>query len=261
MKKTFAAFFVCLVIIGFCFPTLVLAAFQYEHDPMENPKASKDIVVNPDAVYGYSPDPDSTRLGEFADAIDWTDETQVAAAREQRAEYLAKNEELYQMIDTMKTEGKDIEEIARAVSKRRNELRLESYDGDPDGLERVKKSNLDTYGNEEGPTPESLYEKYGSWGTVLEKALSSNPGMDACLGFYDDMYYKYDIASNESAGRAGAADPSAAKPDSAHPDTSPKTGDNSSMIRVICISLIVLCACAAVFLYPGRKTLPQDKEH
>ena len=38
MKKTFAAFFVCLVIIGFYFPTLVLAAFQYEHDPMENPR-------------------------------------------------------------------------------------------------------------------------------------------------------------------------------------------------------------------------------
>ncbi len=59
-------------------------AFHYEHDPMENPDAAKDIVVNPDAVYGYSPNPESTRLGTFADALDWTNEEQVAAWRRLR---------------------------------------------------------------------------------------------------------------------------------------------------------------------------------
>ena len=29
--------------------------------------------------------------------------------------------------------------------------------------------------------------------TVLEKALSTNAGMDACLGFYDEYYDFYDI--------------------------------------------------------------------
>jgi len=47
---------------------------------------------------------------------------------------------------------------------------------------------LETYGNEEGPTADSLYAKYGSWQTVIEKALSSNAGMDACLGLYDEYY-------------------------------------------------------------------------
>jgi hypothetical protein len=153
----------------------------------------KDIIVNPDAVYGFSPDPDSTRLGEYADGIDWTDPEQVAEARQQRADYLDSLSELYRMIEDMLGQAKPVDEIARAVSGRRNELRLEAYEDDPEGLETAKKSNLETYGHEEGPDADELYEKYGSWQTVLEKALSTNAGMDACLGFYDDNYYTYDI--------------------------------------------------------------------
>ena len=167
--------------------------FHYEHDPMENPVAAKDIVVNPDAVYGYSPNPDSTRLGKFADAIDWTNKEQVAVSHEERAAYLEEFKTLYRLIEDMLGEGRSVEEIARAVSTKRNEIRLASYDNNPKGLEVVKQSNLETYGQEEGPTPDQLFEKYGSWQTVVEKALSSNPGMDACLGFYDENYDAYDI--------------------------------------------------------------------
>lgn len=165
----------------------------YEHDPMENPKAAQDIIVNHDAVYGYSPSPLSTRLKEFVDIIDWTNEAEVEEARGKRIQYYETEEVLYQLIETMLEENKSIEEIARAVSQRRNELRLEAYIGDPDGLARVKKSNLETYGNENGPTIEFLYEKYGSWEAVLQKALSTNPGIDACLGLYDDYYGLYNI--------------------------------------------------------------------
>ncbi len=165
----------------------------YEHDPMENPKAAQDIIVNHDAVYGYSPSPLSTRLKEFVDIIDWTNEAEVEEARSKRIQYYETEEVLYQLIETMLDENKSIEEIARAVSQRRNELRLEAYIGDPDGLARVKKSNLETYGNENGPTIEFLYEKYGSWEAVLQKALSTNPGIDACLGLYDDYYGLYNI--------------------------------------------------------------------
>ena len=167
--------------------------FHYIHDPSDNPSAMKDIVVNPAAVYGFSPNPESTRLGEYADEIDWTDPIQVAGAREQRQEYLDSMSELYRMIEDMLGKGRSVEEISRAVSKRRNELRLEAYKDDPEGLEAVKKSNLETYGHEDGPDADELYEKYGSWQTVLEKTLSTNAGMDACLGFYDDNYDTYDI--------------------------------------------------------------------
>lgn len=169
----------------------------YEHDPMDNPVAAEDIVVNPDAVYGYSPNPESKRLGRFAELHDWTNDEEVAEARKERAEYHEKISELYRLIEDMLGQGKNVEEIARAVSKRRNEIRMETYMNDPEGLATMKKSNLETYGNEEGPTPEYLYEKTGSWQAVLEKALSTNPGMDACLGFYDEYYYTYDIIKTE----------------------------------------------------------------
>lgn len=173
------------------------APFVYEHDPRQNPAAMRDIVVNPDAVYGFSPRPDGdSTLKEYVDAIDWTNPAQVALARQQRQAYHDNMQELYAMILTMAEQDEDIEAMARAVSRRRNEIRLESYGDDLDGLAAVKKRNLDLYGDEFGPTPESLYEKYGSWDTVLYKALKTNAGMDACTGFYDEMYYLYDLVQD-----------------------------------------------------------------
>ena len=74
------------------------AAFTYEHDPRENPEAMKDIVENPDAVYGFSPSPDSVRLKDYVNALDWTDPAQVAEARAQRQAYHDSMSELYRMI-------------------------------------------------------------------------------------------------------------------------------------------------------------------
>ncbi len=115
--------------------------------------------------------------------------------KQQREEYHESIKELYQMKASMEAAGDSTEEIARAISTRRNEIRLESYKDDPEGLEKVKKSNLDTFGNENGGTPDYFYEKYGSWDTVIEKALSSNPGADAILGLYDEYYDTYIIDS------------------------------------------------------------------
>lgn len=163
-------------------------SFRYKHNPAENPKVLVDAVVNPDAIYGFSPNPASTRLGVYADAIDWTDPDEVAEAKASREEYHEQNAELYRLIEQELSRGSDVETIARAVSRRRNEIRIESYKDNPEGLKILKASNLATYGNEEGPTADSLYKKYGSWQTVIEKAISSNAGMDACLGLYDEYY-------------------------------------------------------------------------
>ena len=132
---------------------------------MDNPKAAKDIVEDPDAVYGYSPSPESERFKDYVD-YDWTDPAFVEELRKQREAYHESIQELYDMIDSMKANGDPIEEIARAVSNRRNELRLEANEGDPEELAKVKQSNLDTYGNENGGTPEYFFEKYGSWEVV-----------------------------------------------------------------------------------------------
>ena len=179
------------------------SGFVYVHDPMDDPEAAKDIIRNPDAVYGYSPSPDSTRLKDYV-KFDWTDEKTVEKARQERMDYHKSMEQIYDLTEKMVNEGKNIEEIARAASALRNQIRLDAYKDNPEGLEAAKKSNLDTYGNENGPTADSLYEKYGSWVTVLEKSASPNKGMDACLGLYDEMYSVYE-ALDEAAEKARAA--------------------------------------------------------
>jgi len=172
--------------------TATTGSFSYVHDPRLNPEAMKDIIVNENAVYGFSPDPASSRLGAYA-AYDWTDPVFVAQAQAERTEYHDSFRSMSDILDRMMGEGATIEEMARAVSKERNLLRLASYEGDPAGLAAVKKSNLETYGHEEGPTPDELFEKYGSWEMVMQKAFSSNLGMDACCGLYDTYYDLYVI--------------------------------------------------------------------
>ena len=186
------------------------APFAYEHDPRDNPRAMRDIVYNPDAVYGFSPSKaEESTLKDYADAIDWTDEKQVADARGQRQAYHDSMEELYDIILDMVKADEDIETIARTVSRRRNELRLEAGKDDPEGLALTKKRNLEIYGNELGPTPEWLYEKYGSWEAVLLKALGANAGMDACVGLYDEYYYLYNPENGPDAGTPPQKEPAA----------------------------------------------------
>ena len=164
--------------------------FRYVHDPRQNPNAMQDIVENPAAVYGFSPDPNSTRLGNYAD-YDWTDPVFVAEAKKNREEYHASMESMMEIVYKMRDEGATMEAIARAVSAERNRVRLAASENDPEELAKVRESNLKTYGSEEGPTPDQLYEKYGSWQTVLQKAFSPNLGMDAVCGLYDDNYDLY----------------------------------------------------------------------
>lgn len=168
----------------------VSVGFTYVHDPRENPAAMADILVNPQAVYGFSPDPASARLGTYAD-YDWTDPVLVAKAREERKAYHDSMESMTDILYRMRAEGASVEEMAKAVSAERNRLRLAVHQDDPEGLAKVRESNLKTYGHEEGPTVDQLYEKYGSWTTVLQKAFSPNLGMDACCGLYDEYYWLY----------------------------------------------------------------------
>ena len=163
------------------------AKFKYKNNPMDNPKAARDIIENSDAVYGFSPNPDSTRIGKFANKIDWTDPQQVEIAKQTRLEYHVNNE---QMLDNLYKQGYSTEDIARKMVNGRNANRLNSYleKGDMEGYEIARKSNIDTYQNANGPTPELMLKKYGSWEDVINASVSSNPGMDACVGLYDKYH-------------------------------------------------------------------------
>ena len=165
------------------------AGFAYQHDPRENPAAMADIVADPAAVYGFRPS-ETGSLKAYASA-DWSDPDVVAKGRAERIAYHESIEGMYDILREMSAAGKSVEEIARAVSAKRNEIRLESYKDDPEGLAAAKARNLEKYGHEEGPLADELYAQYGSWQTVLAKAFSTNMGMDACLGLYDDYYSVY----------------------------------------------------------------------
>lgn len=166
------------------------AKSAYVHNPVLNQNVVEDVIADPAAVYGFRPDPASERLGSFANE-DWTDPVKVEQWKQERISYHNDFVLMYDAWKSMESEGKSVEEIARHVSGMRNEIRLAAYDNNPEGLILVKESNLKKYGNENGPTPESLFEKYGSWQKVLLKAFSENPGMDACLGLYDEYYENY----------------------------------------------------------------------
>ena len=197
MKKRLLSLIISFILIaGLAVPVFASAenGFSYKHDPMLNPSARADIVEDPEAIYGYRPS-ETGSLKMYASA-DWSDEKIVADGREERLEYHRSLQGMYAILDSMTAEGKSIEEIARAVSARRNELRLEAYADDPEGLTAVKARNLEKYGHEEGPLADDLYTQYGSWQTVIAKAFSTNSGMDACLGLYDDCYELY-IASGQ----------------------------------------------------------------
>jgi len=164
------------------------AKFAYKNNPMDNPKASKDIIESPECIYGYSPKPESS-LSNFK--VDWTNPDQVADAKFQRIKY-------HEGLEIEKTklnlegqnlikEGYSIEDVARMKVNERNAHRINSYikDGNLEGLESMRARNMRQYQNPDGPTPEQLFKKYSSWEEVINSSVRSNPGMDACTGLYD----------------------------------------------------------------------------
>ena len=171
-------------------PKAAAGGFSYIHDPRDNPEAMKDIIENADAVYGFSPNPESERLKTYLQ-FDWTDPEFVADAQKSRRAYHESKQSMLDILYRMREDGASIEEMAKAVSKERNRLRLESYKDDPEGLAAVKASNLKTYGHENGPTPDELYQNCGSWTGVIQSAFGTNMGMDACCGLYDEYYWLY----------------------------------------------------------------------
>lgn len=188
-QKSLSAVLALLFIFYLSAASFAANGFQYNHDPRGNASAVRDIVADENAIYGFRPS-ETGSLKIYADA-DWTDPEVVAQGRAERIAYHESVESMYVMLQQMQEQGKSTEEIARAVSSRRNEIRLEEYADDPERLAELKERNLEKYGHEEGPLPDELYEKYGSWERVIEKSFSTNAGMDACLGLYDDYYFLY----------------------------------------------------------------------
>ncbi|MEF2115423.1 hypothetical protein SJI18_24455, partial [Clostridium frigoriphilum] len=130
------------------------AKFIYKNNPMNNPKAVKDIIKNSDAVYRYSPNPKSESIGGYADACDWADPKQVAQVIKRRKSYHDKNDNIVESVNKMRNEGYSTENIAREANKQRNMNRLNDYIDDKEGLKRVMGRNVTKYDNPNGPSAE-----------------------------------------------------------------------------------------------------------
>ncbi|CAM4379538.1 Cytoplasmic protein [Bacillus albus] len=159
-------------------------------NPLDNPKIAKEIEGNTEAVYGYSPKKESA-LNKFG--VDWTNGDEVAYARSERIKYHEKIQQkriqLEQDIKNLQNDGLSMEEIARLKVEERNQGRMETYikSNNLDGLNAMKERNILEYGRAEGPTPEQLYKKYGSWEDVIYGSLKTNPAMDVLTGLFHSM--------------------------------------------------------------------------
>ena len=194
MKKTSLRSLVILLVLVMALSAIFVACnkkdegFKYQHSPKDNPSAMADIVEDSSCVYGFRPSA-SGRLYTYADH-DFTNPKVVEELRQERIKYHQDLESLYVILDEMLANKKDTETIARAISTKRNEIRLaEAKNAEEEA--QIRQTNLTEWGQEEGPTPDQLYQKYGSWEMVLTKAFSVNSGADACLGLYDQYYEVY----------------------------------------------------------------------
>jgi hypothetical protein len=72
----------------------------------------------------------------------------------------------------------------------RNANRINSYikNNDFEGLKIVKRSNLETYGDEQGMNIQQALDRYGSYKDIINASIRSNLGMVACTGLYDICY-------------------------------------------------------------------------
>lgn len=172
--------------------TYKLDHFVYVHNPIYNDSVLVDAVYDEEAYFGFKPNLTGS-LKSYAN-YDWTLEKDVLEYREARIKYIEENDKKIKDLELeLRAQNKTIEEIARACSNLRNQIRLDQYKDDPEGLATLKERNLSKYGHEEGPLPDELYAKYNnSWETVLKKCYSTNMGMDACCGVYDKYFYMYE---------------------------------------------------------------------
>ena len=154
-------------------------------NPLRDPKIAKDVIEDPNAVYGYKPKPGSS-LDQFD--IDWSNVDEVAKARAARLEYLKamdiKKAKLEAEVNGYLNNGKNMKEIAEIKVEQRNRDRIKSYTerGDYESLEKLYNRNMKEYGQKEGPTAEQLFEKYGSYEEVIYSSVKVNQGMNMILG-------------------------------------------------------------------------------
>jgi hypothetical protein len=149
-----------------------------------DPKVTRDLVLDPDAVYGYKPSEDG-RLSAYVE-YDWTDPGAVSEATSERLEYVTHLKEtetyLYETAERMQLSGLSETDVRKYLSSQRNLYRMDTYKDNPTGLEMLKKSNLAQFGNEIGP--DYTYFNDLTIDEIIQSSTKSNVAMDIITGIY-----------------------------------------------------------------------------
>jgi len=152
------------------------AASRFDYAAKEVPS---DLITDSRGVYGYV----SKEGSEYAPPkwpVDWTNQQQVAAAREVRLGYHQGLADEAAWVADMRGRGVSDEDIARQIVDMRNQTRMSKYSEDQ--LPVLYGRNMRSYNNPYGPTYESLLAKYGSPQGVIAAGTRSNVAMDILTG-------------------------------------------------------------------------------
>lgn len=167
--------------------TTSTASFSYEHDPSYNLVVQKDAIKDPNAIYGYKPNPEGS-LKEYA-SYNWSDVGVVYEARKKRLAYRNNITELVgEYINDLSNLGTPDELIAKLAINRRNMIRIESYTGSKAqnnvGLATAQ-SRSQNY------TYDFMKKKYETHADIFKAVVRENAAMDACTGLYDMFFESY----------------------------------------------------------------------
>ena len=153
-------------------------------NPSDNPKVLADAMEDSAAVYGYRPREDGS-IEQFAN-YDWSDPKVVAELREIRLDYLQENRSYQNMVDNMRNAGCSDTEIAQRLVAERNAHRLSYY---VDETGKIINEDLYRQAVEHCVSYEDLRKGINGKSPktdlqIIESAMKSNPGYDACCGLY-----------------------------------------------------------------------------
>jgi hypothetical protein len=142
--------------------------------PPPVPKAIQAGGPEP-AKVGAPPEPGKT--GAPIDAA------RIADLKAMRLRYLEGIQALETTENEMRRLGRTTEQIARQLVGDRNALKVETRAlMKPEEVAQLEARNLKKYGDPVGPTPEWLFDKYGSWDKVLEAVKRTDPVTNQLLG-------------------------------------------------------------------------------
>jgi hypothetical protein len=118
-----------------------------------------------------------------------------------REEYMETVRSLTQEAEVLSSEGKSKEQIARTLHQRRIDIGKEYKGLTPGPLkEFILEVNMDRYGNEYGPSIETLLKKYdGDWDTIIEKSATPNENIDGLLAGFKGWLMKKNPAYIDAA--------------------------------------------------------------